>query len=453
LAAGFLAVIAGMSAYAVTVAVADYSPGGPADLPFLVGFLLLGTAARRTNRAAPAPAPLVDPAYLRWRGAFTAASTLAVGGLATFAAVAPRTDSWMAGAVIVATVLLAARVGIGAGDHVRLDTRTRERDRLAAVIDLSGAIAGSLDPDRVLAKIAVAAAGAGGRVNGRAVVFDLAEAREVVAPGEGGAGPAPVRLDAAAFVAASVRKGAREIRWTGEHGARSGTASTEMMSAVAALVAGGELLGYVEAWTPGSAERFAPEDLAALTAIGQQGGLAVRNARLYADLEKRANSDGLTGLLNRSAALAALKRELAALSGPAAPLGVLMIDVDGFKACNDTYGHIAGDRLLRELTSALGDCLEPGDFAGRYGGDEFIVALPGAGRSDTELAARRIAGRIDLVALTEGDATLRLRVSIGSAIAPVDGETAEALIAVADRAMYAAKQRARTEPRDAALTR
>jgi diguanylate cyclase (GGDEF)-like protein len=216
-------------------------------------------------------------------------------------------------------------------------------------------------------------------------------------------------------------------------------------SAVAPLITPGERLGYVEAWTPGETAPAALADLAAITAIGQQGGLAVRNARLHSEMERQAGTDELTGLLNRRALFTELDRLLGEASAEHGQVGLLLLDVDGFKSCNDTHGHIAGDRLLRELASVLGRSIRETDLAGRYGGDEFIVILPGADAAVTQRVADRIRDHARRVALVADGITLRLCVSIGAANAREDGFAADELITAADRSMYSSKQASRAD--------
>ncbi|MCC6792103.1 MAG: hypothetical protein IT336_10470, partial [Thermomicrobiales bacterium] len=116
---GFITLIGGVVCYIVGVIVSDYHPGSPIDAPFLAGFLLLIVAASRAHRVPDLqPAPLGQD-YLRWRTGLVISSILAVGGMATYAASAPGRDPQIAALLVVATVVLVARVAIGASDHLR----------------------------------------------------------------------------------------------------------------------------------------------------------------------------------------------------------------------------------------------------------------------------------------------------------------------------------------------
>jgi diguanylate cyclase (GGDEF)-like protein/PAS domain S-box-containing protein len=171
----------------------------------------------------------------------------------------------------------------------------------------------------------------------------------------------------------------------------------------------------------------------------------------YADVSERihrerrmrqeADSDPLTGLANRRA----LERALAAALGRARveerEVAVLMVDLDGFKALNDAYGHIAGDAALREVARRLVACVRERDVVARVGGDEFVLVLPDLhpGHGTAEECARRVrAALADPIGLDH--ASPRLGAATGVACFPRDGADGVALLAHADRAMYRAKR-------------
>ncbi len=160
-----------------------------------------------------------------------------------------------------------------------------------------------------------------------------------------------------------------------------------------------------------------------------------------ARLAELATHDALTGLLNRGALLEALE---AAVPGGGRregdrSLGVLMIDLDQFKRVNDEHGHAAGDAVLRHFGGVLRARLRRGDVAGRYGGEEFVVA---ADVRDRE-TARALAEEIRLRARDGAAGVVPYRVSIGLALGPEDAATSEALLRVADERLYEAKRAGR----------
>ncbi|WP_432572718.1 histidine kinase N-terminal 7TM domain-containing diguanylate cyclase [Kineococcus sp. SYSU DK005] len=162
--------------------------------------------------------------------------------------------------------------------------------------------------------------------------------------------------------------------------------------------------------------------------------------RLRAQLQEQSVRDPLTGLHNRRLLDEALPAALAAARAGGDAVGVLVVDVDRFKAVNDTHGHAAGDEVLVEVAHALAAGARAHDVVARSGGEEFVLVLPGADAAATRERAealRAACARLD-VAVGDG-ARVRPTVSIGTAVHRADGEDAAGLLAAADRALYAAK--------------
>lgn len=173
---------------------------------------------------------------------------------------------------------------------------------------------------------------------------------------------------------------------------------------------------------------------AALCLVGSLVDTGVDLADVRARLDREtahATRDPLTGLTNREG----LQRWLggSALDGLEMPLiGVVMIDLDGFKAVNDTHGHDTGDRLLQLVAAALTDCTRPGDLVTRWGGDEFLVLCPGAEGAELEQLASRMVAAV--AGATIGD------VGVGASAGTLGCRRRPLPTVAADRAMYAAKQ-------------
>jgi len=170
----------------------------------------------------------------------------------------------------------------------------------------------------------------------------------------------------------------------------------------------------------------------------------VERRRAELALQRLAYRDGLTDLANRAALFQALENALAEASGRERTVAVLFVDLNGFKAVNDRYGHAIGDVVLREIADRLGQSVRSADVVARYGGDEFIILLrhmtPGSSAQVVEATAERVA-KLVAEPLTAAGISHVLSASIGTAICPVDGRTADDLIRHADAAMYAEKYR------------
>jgi diguanylate cyclase (GGDEF)-like protein len=167
------------------------------------------------------------------------------------------------------------------------------------------------------------------------------------------------------------------------------------------------------------------------------------NQRLRAaqqTLEIQASTDSLTGLLNRRAVLARLDAQVATLARGEAGLALCMIDVDHFKRVNDTFGHLAGDEVLRQVGNTLQlHCRKDGAL-GRYGGEEFLYVLPAAGRADAEIVAQRLRAALAELAIPLDGVVLHVTASIGITTAAAGAQLrTDDLIAAADAALYAAK--------------
>jgi diguanylate cyclase (GGDEF)-like protein len=152
-----------------------------------------------------------------------------------------------------------------------------------------------------------------------------------------------------------------------------------------------------------------------------------------------ADHDALTGVLNRRALVRKLHACIADARVQKAPLALLFLDMDHFKSINDRYGHPVGDACLRAVVEAIADELRPPDWLGRYGGEEFVVGLPGATHDHAMAIGERIRQRIEKLHVHSRGCTLQTTVSMG--VASLDGyaDTADELIARADAALYRAK--------------
>ncbi|MBZ5639575.1 MAG: GGDEF domain-containing protein [Acidobacteriia bacterium] len=178
-----------------------------------------------------------------------------------------------------------------------------------------------------------------------------------------------------------------------------------------------------------------------LQMITNLGSIAYRNVRNVRALREQANHDGLTGLVNKRHFMKSLGILIDAAGRRAQPLAVFMFDIDHFKRYNDSNGHQAGDEILRGVADVLRRSLRPQDLAGRYGGEEFIVAMPLTDGTQAFQAAERIRDAIAThpFAHRETQPDGVLSISGGVAVFPVDGQNSTDLIRHADQALYKAK--------------
>jgi len=161
-------------------------------------------------------------------------------------------------------------------------------------------------------------------------------------------------------------------------------------------------------------------------------------------LREQSVRDHLTGLFNRRYMEETLERELLRASRKGISLGVMMLDVDDFKRFNDTWGHAAGDKILRELGSLLLRQVRREDIASRYGGDEFTIILPDASRDMTRERANHLCEHTRLLKTHfKGQIFEMITFSVGIAASPENGTTSEEILKVADTALYRAKHEGR----------
>lgn len=160
-------------------------------------------------------------------------------------------------------------------------------------------------------------------------------------------------------------------------------------------------------------------------------------------LERMASHDMLTGILNARAYYAACEQHISAASRVGHSYAVLFVDLDHFKAVNDTYGHAAGDAVLKAVAHSLGRSIRKSDALGRIGGEEFSVFLPNTTREGAVLLGESVRAAIERLNPSIGDRNLRVTASIGVAVCSVPGEAMHAIQQRADQAMYAAKSQGR----------
>jgi diguanylate cyclase (GGDEF)-like protein len=213
------------------------------------------------------------------------------------------------------------------------------------------------------------------------------------------------------------------------------------------LSAHGESLGLLhlvcpEACLGGAATMAEQQQLA--EALAAQVGMALANLRLRETLHQQSIRDALTGLYNRRYLEGTLPREISRAQRGGRMLAVFMLDVDHFKKFNDSYGHDAGDAVLKSLGRVLHDSCRQADIACRFGGEEFTLILPDADEAAARDWAERLMHRVRNMEVKAGGQTLpQITISMGLALLPAHGDDPETLLQAADLALYDAKHAGR----------
>ncbi len=184
---------------------------------------------------------------------------------------------------------------------------------------------------------------------------------------------------------------------------------------------------------------FKEADLRLLESFATTATIALNNAQLHAEVQKLAITDGLTNLYNRRGFFELGRREVERSRRFGRPLSAIMIDVDDFKRINDTYGHAAGDQVLRELARRLLANTREVDILGRYGGDEFALLLPETDLFTSASVAERLWRGVGSSPFQIGEQPLSVTISLGTACAASQAPELGILLEQADAALYKAK--------------
>jgi len=182
-----------------------------------------------------------------------------------------------------------------------------------------------------------------------------------------------------------------------------------------------------------------------LRVMCNQAATSIANAKLHAEIEKLATTDGLTGLFNHRTFQEKLSEELKRLNRFSAPLSLILTDIDFFKKVNDTHGHPVGDLVLRGVSRLIRETIRDIDIPARYGGEEFAAILPGTDSEGALKIAERIRKAVMNTPFSSDSTTFKVTLSIGIATSPPDAKTKEELIEKTDQALYHAKHHGRNQ--------
>jgi len=248
-----------------------------------------------------------------------------------------------------------------------------------------------------------------------------------------------------------VRDGARDPRAAQDEGPEGGVPYALLLLP---LVTGGETVGVAqfERDAPGS---YSQRDMVRVRSLAAQVAATIANVRLHRDIYTQAITDGLTGLFNRRHMQSALADERQRAQRYGHSLSLIMLDVDGFKGYNDTYGHPQGDVLLKMLADILRAGVREVDIVGRYGGEEFIILLPETPKREALRTAERLRAAVAAAVfpgyVDDPEMVVPKTISLGVATFPADADDGLMLVQQADQALYRAKRGGRNQVVEAAL--
>jgi diguanylate cyclase (GGDEF)-like protein len=185
--------------------------------------------------------------------------------------------------------------------------------------------------------------------------------------------------------------------------------------------------------------RFDSGDIALIELFSQLVGASIGNIKLFEKIQRQATTDGLTGLVNHKTFYEILEKELWRSRRYGGRISLIMVDVDNLKKINDDFGHRAGDKVIREISKRIKECIRQIDTAARYGGDEFAIILLNTSLSDATVVAQRMVDAVASFPTTWNKVQIPLSISVG--LGQYDAEsTPEDITSRSDQALYTAKQ-------------
>ena len=196
-------------------------------------------------------------------------------------------------------------------------------------------------------------------------------------------------------------------------------------------------------------EKLSKRDIDYLEQLTRQAAATINRANSYSTILQYATLDALTNLNNRRQFETRLGQEISITKRQGKPLCAMMIDIDFFKKVNDTYGHAAGDEVLRSVASIIKQALRESDIPSRYGGEEFAILLPFTHLEEAKIVGERLRKAVEVTPITinqDSDNKKQINVTISMGLAEFDSqETGEALFERADKALYNAKSNGRNQ--------
>jgi len=208
---------------------------------------------------------------------------------------------------------------------------------------------------------------------------------------------------------------------------------------IAPLICQERVVGVLNLADKIDGDGFSCEDIALIELFSQLVGASIGNIKLFEKIQRQATTDGLTGLANHKTFYETLEKELWRSRRYGGQISLIMVDIDNLKNVNDACGHRAGDKVIKEVSRRIKECIRQIDTAARYGGDEFAVILPNTSLADAMVAAERMVDVVARSPVVWKKEVISPSISVGVSQCDAD-MSPEDITSRTDRALYRAKQ-------------